>query len=67
MHPMLRMGTRANFWFRLMERPLTRKAGRIAKAKSDMAKIADMIYVKVMMTSMLIHVPLSPTALVQKK
>jgi hypothetical protein len=67
MHPILRMGIRASFWFRLMVNPLMRKTGRIAKLKSEMAKMADMTYVKDIMTWMLIHFPVSPMALVQKK
>lgn len=67
MQAILRIGISANFWFRLMLSPLMRKTGRIAKLKSHIAKIADITYVKAMMMSIVMHVPVDPSARFQKK
>jgi hypothetical protein len=66
MHAILRIGISAILEFRLMFNPLIRKTGRIAKLKSQVAKMADITYVKAMMISMLMHVPASPSVRVQK-
>jgi hypothetical protein len=66
MHAMLKIGMSAILEFRLMFRPFIRKTGNIAKAKSQAAKMADMVYVKAMMMSMLMHLPASPKARPQK-
>jgi hypothetical protein len=63
---MLRIGIRAILEFRLMFRPLMRKIGRMAKVKSHAANNADITYVKAMMTSILMQVPVAPMVRVQK-
>jgi hypothetical protein len=66
MHAMLKIGMSAIFEFLLMFKPLIRKTGNRAKVKSQTAKMADMTYVRAMITSILMHLPVSPRARPQK-
>lgn len=66
MQAILKIGINAILEFLLMFRPLMRKTGRIAKVKSQAAKSADITYVKAMMMSMVMHLPVSPRARLQK-
>lgn len=66
MHAMLMIKMRAIFELRLMFRSLIRRTGSKAMLKSQMAKMADIKYVNATMVFMLIQVPVSPMARVQK-
>ena len=66
MHAMLMIKMRAIFELRLMFRSLIRRTGSKAMLKSQMAKMADIKYVNATMVFMLIQVPVSPRARVQK-
>jgi hypothetical protein len=66
MQAMLRIGINAILLFRLMFKPLIRKIGSRANVKSQAADTTLMMYVNATMKSMLMHVPTSPRARLQK-